>query len=276
MNATTVDVAGRQLAIHPQRTLLGLRNLLRKDAIDWLLSKRPWIVIVVSLFIFIPAAANSRINEWIIRSFPTAETSSKVVSLQPMDNLMQAIGTQFIVIAVIFATMSLLLAERDGGTLAWTISKPVSRTSVLVSKWITSTLRHVGRGGRDPARGHHGPGERPLRDARHGDRGHSGRGAAGGSGALRRDRACRGDARSVAHPVPPDVHLQLGDRGDGRGIPVVGHADRLVRGHGGPVPDRAKSARRDGSVASIVGRVGHALTHPAVVTPAAVPRPIRS
>ncbi|MDQ2965119.1 MAG: ABC transporter permease subunit [Chloroflexota bacterium] len=91
-----------------------------------------------------------------------------------MDNLMMAIGTQFIVIAVIFATMSLLLAERDGGTLAWTISKPVSRTSVLVSKWITSTLRHVGRGGRDPARGHHGPGERPLRDARHGDRGHSG------------------------------------------------------------------------------------------------------
>ncbi len=140
MNATTVDVAGRKLAIHPQRTLLGLRNLLRKDAIDWLRSKRPWIVIVVSLFVFLPAAANSRINEWIIRNFPTAETSSKVVSLQPMDNLMQAIGTQFIVIAVIFATMSLLLAERDSGTLAWTISKPVSRTSVLVSKWITSTL----------------------------------------------------------------------------------------------------------------------------------------
>ena len=36
--------------------------------------------------------------------------------------------------------MSLLVAERDSGTLAWTISKPVSRTSVLVSKWLTSTL----------------------------------------------------------------------------------------------------------------------------------------
>ena len=36
--------------------------------------------------------------------------------------------------------MSLLLAERDSGTLAWTISKPVSRTSVLVSKWLTATL----------------------------------------------------------------------------------------------------------------------------------------
>jgi ABC-type transport system involved in multi-copper enzyme maturation permease subunit len=36
--------------------------------------------------------------------------------------------------------MSLLVGERDSGTLAWTISKPVSRTSVLVSKWLTSTL----------------------------------------------------------------------------------------------------------------------------------------
>ena len=48
--------------------------------------------------------------------------------------------TQFSVLAVIFATMSLLIAERDSGTLAWTISKPVSRTSVLVSKWLTATL----------------------------------------------------------------------------------------------------------------------------------------
>ena len=58
----------------------------------------------------------------------------------PIDNLLFAIGTQFIVLAAIFATMSLLLAERDSGTLAWTISKPVSRTSVLVSKWLTATL----------------------------------------------------------------------------------------------------------------------------------------
>ncbi len=50
------------------------------------------------------------------------------------------IGTQFFVVAAIFASMSLLLGERDSGTLAWTISKPVSRTSVLVSKWLTSTL----------------------------------------------------------------------------------------------------------------------------------------
>jgi ABC-2 type transport system permease protein len=60
--------------------------------------------------------------------------------MQPLDNVLSAIGTQFIVLAVIFATMSLLIAERDSGTLAWTISKPVSRASVLVSKWLTATL----------------------------------------------------------------------------------------------------------------------------------------
>ena len=36
--------------------------------------------------------------------------------------------------------MSLLIVERENGTLAWTISKPVSRTSVLVSKWLTAAL----------------------------------------------------------------------------------------------------------------------------------------
>src|SRR6185312_4649138 len=54
--------------------------------------------------------------------------------------LIVGIATQFGVLAVIFATMSLLIAERDSGTLAWTISKPVSRTSVLLSKWLTATV----------------------------------------------------------------------------------------------------------------------------------------
>ena len=75
-------------------------------------------------------------------SFPAdpGDGPAKVLSVLPIDNLLFAIGTQFIVLAAIFATMSLLIAERDSGTLAWTISKPVSRTSVLVSKWLTATL----------------------------------------------------------------------------------------------------------------------------------------
>ena len=122
--------------------MLGLGNLVRKDLSEWLHGKRPWIVLGVTTSVFALAAANARITEWAARSFPAepGDGPAKVLSVQPIDNLLFAIGTQFIVLAVIFATMSLLLAERDSGTLAWTISKPVSRTSVLVSKWLTSTL----------------------------------------------------------------------------------------------------------------------------------------
>ena len=87
-------------------------------------------------------AANAAINQWVLNSFPaeSGDGPAKVFSVLPNDNLLAGIATQFGVLAVIFATMSLLIAERDSGTLAWTISKPVSRTSVLSSKWLTATV----------------------------------------------------------------------------------------------------------------------------------------
>jgi len=140
MNATTMDqVAGGQSR---SPGLLGLRNLLRKDLSEWRHGKRPWIVLGLTAVVFVFAAANAAINQWVIANLPAeaGAAPAKVLSLAPLDNLLMAVGTQFSVIAVIFATMSLLVAERDSGTLAWTISKPVSRTSVLVSKWLTATL----------------------------------------------------------------------------------------------------------------------------------------
>lgn len=122
--------------------LLGFGNLVRKDAAEWLHGKRPWVVLGVTASVFALSAANARIAEWAVRSFPAdpGDGPAKVMSLLPLDNILLAIGTQFIVLATIFATMSLLITERDSGTLAWTISKPVSRTSILLSKWLTSTV----------------------------------------------------------------------------------------------------------------------------------------
>jgi ABC-type transport system involved in multi-copper enzyme maturation permease subunit len=142
MNADTLETFAAQQTNPRRPALLGLGNLIRKDLADWLHGKRPWVVLGVTTFVFALAAGNARITEWAARSFPAdpGDGPAKVLSLLPLDNVLFAIGTQFIVLAVIFATMSLLLAERDSGTLAWTISKPVSRTSVLVSKWLTSTL----------------------------------------------------------------------------------------------------------------------------------------
>jgi MYXO-CTERM domain-containing protein len=142
MNAITAESSAVVDATFGRPRLLGFGNLVRKDVAEWLHGKRPWIVLAVTASVFALTAANARITEWAARSFPAepGDGPAKVLSVLPLDNILIAIGTQFIVLAAIFATMSLLLAERDSGTLAWTISKPVSRTSVLVSKWLTSTL----------------------------------------------------------------------------------------------------------------------------------------
>jgi ABC-type transport system involved in multi-copper enzyme maturation permease subunit len=142
MNSLTFDPSAIKEADMGRLRLLGLGNLVRKDLAEWLHGKRPWIVLGVTTSVFALAAANARITAWAASLVPAEARVEpvKVLSVLPLDNLMFAIGTQFIVLSVIFASMSLLMSERDSGTLAWTISKPVSRTSVLVSKWLTSTL----------------------------------------------------------------------------------------------------------------------------------------
>ena len=142
MNAIAFDPSAVRTPDLARRRLLGLNNLVRKDVMEWLAGKRPWLVAGITTLVFVLAASNARINAWILSAVPAESGSApgKMLSLNPLDNLMAAIGTQFTILAVIFATMGLLLAERDSGTLAWTISKPVSRTSVLLSKWLTSTL----------------------------------------------------------------------------------------------------------------------------------------
>jgi ABC-type transport system involved in multi-copper enzyme maturation permease subunit len=142
MNATTVDAFERTTGQRGAGRLLGLRNLVRKDGLEWGHGKRTWIVAIATTAVLILGAANAAINQWVLSSFPAeaGDRPAEVFSVLPIDNLLAGIGTQFSVLAVIFATMSLLIAERDSGTLAWTISKPVSRTSVLVSKWLTATV----------------------------------------------------------------------------------------------------------------------------------------
>jgi ABC-type transport system involved in multi-copper enzyme maturation permease subunit len=142
MNATTVDAFERTTGHRGAGRLLGLRNLARKDILDWGHGNRTWIVAAATTAVVVLGAANAAINQWVLRSFPAeaGDGPADIFSVVPIDNLLTGIGTQFGVLAVIFATMSLLITERESGTLAWTISKPVSRTSVLVSKWLIATV----------------------------------------------------------------------------------------------------------------------------------------
>jgi len=142
MTASTVLAPHATAGRASSRVLPGVRALVRKDIGEWTHGTRALVVLgVVSLFMTL-AAANGFINSWVIANVPEAAEAGadKAISLVPLDNLFTAVGSQIFIFAAIFAAMSLIVRERETGTLAWIASKPVSRTSIWVSKWISATL----------------------------------------------------------------------------------------------------------------------------------------
>ena len=119
----------------------GLRALVRKDATEWMRGRRTWIVFIIATLWTVLAAANA----WIImqaRDLLPADVEPEALptSLAAMDNLLMGFGSQVFVLAAVFAVASLLVRERESGTLAWVASKPVSRESIWVSKWLSSSV----------------------------------------------------------------------------------------------------------------------------------------
>lgn len=115
--------------------LAGIGPLFRKELREWAHSKRPWVILAVTTAFMTLTAANAAINTWITANVPDATVSGAAISLDPMTNFLAAVSTQIFVIVAIFAAMSLLVGERDRGTLSWVASKPVSRSAIWLSKW---------------------------------------------------------------------------------------------------------------------------------------------
>ena len=142
MTASTVTVSRVASARPSIRPLTGVRALVRKDIGEWTHGARALVVLGVTSLFMTLAAANSFINSWAIANVPAAVEpgASKAISLAPLDNVFTAVGSQIFIFAAIFAAMSLLVRERETGTLAWVASKPVSRSAIWVSKWVSASL----------------------------------------------------------------------------------------------------------------------------------------
>ncbi len=139
----TAIAAGAERAETPAISgrFLGLRPLLRKDAIEWTRGRRTWIVAVVTTLFMVLTAANGAITTYVRNNFPEPGMENiPFPSLDPMMNLLSAPASQIFLIAAIFAVASLIVHERETGTLAWVASKPVSRGSIWLSKWISSSV----------------------------------------------------------------------------------------------------------------------------------------
>ena len=60
--------------------------------------------------------------------------------MDPTTNVLLGWTGQTVALIAVVATMALVSAERDRGTLAWTLTNPVSPTSVIAAKFVASML----------------------------------------------------------------------------------------------------------------------------------------
>ena len=79
-------------------------------------------------------------NAWLISNLPADVTEGGAAAeLDPLGNLIGPVSTHVFVIVAIFAVIALITAERESGTLAWTASKPVSRSAIWLAKFASAT-----------------------------------------------------------------------------------------------------------------------------------------
>lgn len=130
----------RPAVARPAIRSAGLAALVRKDAREWVRGRRAWVVFVITTLFMVLAAANAWITARIIEVLPPdVQAPQAPESLAPFDNLVQAFGSQVFVLAAVFAVASLLVHERESGTLAWVASKPVSRDAIWLAKWFSAS-----------------------------------------------------------------------------------------------------------------------------------------
>lgn len=116
--------------------LPGFGGLLRKELTEWRRGRRTWIVFLISAAFMTLTA----LNTWLMANLPDEATEGAPAPvLDPFMNLLTGVSSQIFVIAAIFAVMAIITAERESGTLAWTASKPVSRSAIWLSKFVASS-----------------------------------------------------------------------------------------------------------------------------------------
>lgn len=115
------------------QALTGLRPFLGKELGDWWRRRAALATAGIVAALAAVGTLATRIDEF-AGGVPTAEM------LDPTVNVLGAQLEQWVPMASIFASLGLLTLERSSGTLAWSLSKPLSRPSLLLAKWSAASL----------------------------------------------------------------------------------------------------------------------------------------
>lgn len=119
------------IASHPQSR--GFGPFLRKELLEWWKGRAALVTLVSVAALGIIGTLATRIDA-------SAGGTPNPAMLEPTANVLGAQFNQWILFAGIFASIGLLTQERASGTLAWTLSKPISRRSLLVAKWTAAMV----------------------------------------------------------------------------------------------------------------------------------------
>jgi ABC-2 type transport system permease protein len=133
MTAQPAELASAPIATRRGRPFLGLRTVMRKELTEWVRGPKALVILGVSVL----AAIFMTLIPFIAQATHEAEAAG-ILSHDPTANVLLGWTGQTVALIAILATMGLLSTERDRGTLGWTLTNPVSPTSVVAAKFIVA------------------------------------------------------------------------------------------------------------------------------------------
>jgi ABC-2 type transport system permease protein len=137
----TASITARATARPSASHFAGLRSLLRKERTEWFRGRRAWVVMIVTTLFMALSASIAWFNTTMRDAFPTPDAPPlPPVSMDPIDNLLTAIGFPIFTFVTILAVAGLVSRERESGTLAWVASKPVTRSTIWLAKWAMAAV----------------------------------------------------------------------------------------------------------------------------------------
>ena len=124
-----------------RRLLLGFGTVLGKELTEWFKGPKALIVAGVSLV----GAIFMTLIPFVVRATGQTATSGveqsqMMLSMDPTANVLLGWTGQTVALIVVVATMALLSTERDRGTLGWSLTNPVSPTSIIAAKFVAAML----------------------------------------------------------------------------------------------------------------------------------------
>jgi ABC-2 type transport system permease protein len=116
---------------------LGFGTVLRKELTEWKRGRAALIIGAVS----IASAIFTTVIPFVVRASGEAAQGGPPLTMDPTANVLLGWrGGQTVAVIAVLATMALISAERDRGTLAWNMTNPVSPTSIIASKFVAALL----------------------------------------------------------------------------------------------------------------------------------------